>query len=252
MKGAALKFPELVARTPLRTHAILTKYTALRSFHATNLQVTLPYFERAGVYTNILLEAYLDYKTIAKNIQVLAFEASSGLQALQPSPATAALETSEAALAGAEKSTEKTVDHDEDSVVSVGEISIDDTVSQAVAPLRIRKPYPATIQGLETARTHCRYMLNRIVSEVDVVSRNPDVAIDEKRALPYMSPFLFKELIPVSRNASSSCSCFFSYRKTQVADTIMQIGVPIATSETAGAPAAEKSAADRLGGVLRF
>lgn len=206
MKATALQFPELVARTPLRTHAILTKYNALRSFHASNLQTSLPYFEKAGVYTNMLLEAYLDYKTIAKNLQILAFDTSCGTQALKPSPAAAATsETSEEAQAKAKQAHnpgEKPVDQQEkDSVISEGEeiTIVDEPVSPTVVrPLRIDKPYPATIEGLETARTHCRYMLHRIVHEVDIVSRNPDIATDEKRPLTYMSPFLFKKLIPVS------------------------------------------------------
>lgn len=35
-----------------------------------------------------------------------------------------------------------------------------------VQPLVIEAPYPATIFGLEAARVHCRFMMNRIVSEV--------------------------------------------------------------------------------------
>lgn len=35
-----------------------------------------------------------------------------------------------------------------------------------VQPLIIEAPYPPTIFGLEAARVHCRFMMNRIVSEV--------------------------------------------------------------------------------------
>lgn len=219
MKAAALKFPELVAKTPLRTYAILTKYTALRSFHATNIQVTLPYFEKAGVYTAILQEAYLDYKTIAKNLQVLAYDASARIQTLEQSPIAADVAkqatktTTEAASqenpVAAEDSTElKVPEPEEDGVVSLSSSvnggATDETLAMAMTPLRIHEPYPPTIQGLEAARTDCRYMLNRIVAEVDAVSRNPDIATDEKRRLPYMSPFLFKELIPVGKPVVSA------------------------------------------------
>lgn len=51
------------------TSAILTKYTALRSYQTlTNKGSPLDY-ENAGVYTNSLLESYLEYKGIWKNIQ---------------------------------------------------------------------------------------------------------------------------------------------------------------------------------------
>lgn len=50
--------------------AILTKYTALRSYQSlTNRGSPLDY-ENAGVYTNTLLESYLDYKEIWKNVQM--------------------------------------------------------------------------------------------------------------------------------------------------------------------------------------
>jgi hypothetical protein len=68
----------------------------------------------------------------------------------------------------------------------------------AVNPLVIDKPYPATIYGVESARMQCRFMMNRIVMEVDKVACYPEIATDESRPLPYMSPFLFNMLLPVS------------------------------------------------------
>lgn len=78
MKSAALRFPDLVAKTPMRTHAILTKYTSFRSYYSIFGGISPPAFQVAGVYSMLLQEAYLDYKTVAKNLQVLAFEVSSG------------------------------------------------------------------------------------------------------------------------------------------------------------------------------
>ncbi|KAF2805525.1 uncharacterized protein BDZ99DRAFT_450125 [Mytilinidion resinicola] len=220
MKAAALKFPQLVSQTPMRTHAILTKYTALRSFQATNLQASIPYFEKAGVYTNILQEAYLDYKTIAKNLQILAYDFSAGAQTLVEAPA--------AKKAIEEKQSKETDSINSDDMVPV---SRQDTVQGATAPLRITEPYPATLQGLESARQVVRFMLNRIVGEVDAVTRNPDLATDEKRRLPYMSPFLFKEYLPV--------------------------GVPVPSAESApaiaAAPANDVSGlTGRMGSTMRF
>lgn len=62
----------------------------------------------------------------------------------------------------------------------------------------ITEPCPATLVGLESARQGIRSMLNRIVAEVDDITKNPELAVDEKRTAPYMGPFLFKELLPVS------------------------------------------------------
>jgi hypothetical protein len=83
-------------------------------------------------------------------------------------------------------------------------------------PLVIDTPYPATVFGLEAAKMQCRFMMNRIIAEVytrtrmvwtvanrilqvDVVAEHPEIAVDETRPLPYMSPFLFQQLLPVSR-----------------------------------------------------
>lgn len=88
MKDVALRFPDLCAKTPMRTHALLTKYTALRSFY-TAQTYELPTYDQTGTYTNILQEAYLDYKAILSAIQVLAFDVSEGTKALVVNPRAA-------------------------------------------------------------------------------------------------------------------------------------------------------------------
>jgi hypothetical protein len=83
-------------------------------------------------------------------------------------------------------------------------------------PLTVEEPFPPTIAGLEEARLTCRFMLNRIVQEViyraltselnfanrsflqiDNITIKPEIATDEKRQPPYLSPFLFKMLLPL-------------------------------------------------------
>lgn len=85
MRNVALKFPDLCAKTPMRTHAVLTKYTALRSFYTAHT-CDLPVYDKTGTYTNVLQEAYLDYKAILGAIQVLAFDVSEGKKALVINP----------------------------------------------------------------------------------------------------------------------------------------------------------------------
>ena len=82
MLAAALKFPSLVAKTPMRTHAVLTRYTSLKSFFTLGPQFSPMSYEHAGNYAAALQEAYLDYKNIAKDIQVLAFDVLNGVQIL--------------------------------------------------------------------------------------------------------------------------------------------------------------------------
>lgn len=206
MRAAALKFPTLVAETPIRTHAVLTKLTALRSFWTATLgaaNAAMPDFELAGVYTEFLHEAYLDYKAIAKNLHTLSYDCSIGTQKLLLSPKELAQQkpassTGAAAPANPEAASEKPADnttqHDSDPetvVVSAGGGS-DKVLSSA----RITRPFPATISGLEQARQAARRQLNRIVGEVDAISRNPELATDENRPLPYMSPLEFRDLLP--------------------------------------------------------
>jgi hypothetical protein len=62
----------------MRTHAILTKYTSLRNYYSMFGSISPPAFEVVGVYSMLLQEAYLNYKTITMDLQVLAFEVFSG------------------------------------------------------------------------------------------------------------------------------------------------------------------------------
>lgn len=41
-------------------------------------------------------------------------------------------------------------------------------------------------------------MMNRIVLEVDSITRRPELAVDETRRAPYLAPLLFKNLLPNS------------------------------------------------------
>ncbi|CAI7660092.1 unnamed protein product [Penicillium glandicola] len=188
MKAAALKFPYLVAQTPMRTHAILTKYSSLRSYFSANVPTSLPNFEHAGVYTALLQEAYLDYKTVSKNLQVLAYDVSSGTQTLS---------ASRAVKASQENTDADSTASSDDSMVPVTKPTSSAKDNYTLPPLIVKHPYPPTLQGIEEARSQVRLMLNRIVQEVDMIARMPELAAREDRDLPYMSPFLFKELLPI-------------------------------------------------------
>lgn len=82
MRAAALKFPELVAKCPVRTHAVLTKYTSLKSFAALSAQYSPLSYEHARVYTTTLQDAYMDYKKVLSNLQTLAFDVANGTHTL--------------------------------------------------------------------------------------------------------------------------------------------------------------------------
>ncbi|KAJ7917733.1 hypothetical protein B0H13DRAFT_2231366 [Mycena leptocephala] len=67
LKAVSMEFPERVMACPMRTNAILTKYTGLKSFHEKNSKAAL---SNAGVYSSALLDAYMDFKVMWRNIQM--------------------------------------------------------------------------------------------------------------------------------------------------------------------------------------
>ncbi|KAH0037799.1 hypothetical protein KCU78_g1609, partial [Aureobasidium melanogenum] len=219
MRKAALQFPNLVAETPMRTHAILTKYTALRSYHTHFSGLKMPAFEMAGVYSTILQESYLDFKTIAKNLQVLAYAVSAGQTKLIS--AFAARKKLEAAAKGLEAAAKPTSISDAEGPIVTPAMSSessdaepvpsnDSTVQKAKehkerpvdgpyiwTPIVLKKDFPPTLQGLEDARSMVCMILIRIVQEINILTKFPEAAMDEGRVQPHISPFLFKEFLPV-------------------------------------------------------
>ncbi|CVL12393.1 hypothetical protein FPRO06_04797 [Fusarium proliferatum] len=243
MKSAALRFPSLVAETPMRTHAILTKYLSLRSYHTRFGGMSPPNFEVAAVYCMLLQEAYLDYKTVAKDLQVLAFDVSSGkVNLITSSEYRQKVEEAKKKKARQAAEKKKKVDainkglpieepgskSGGDTPASdpkQGDVQPDDsTPSKDVkqseksagtdlgettsktssgpnhwGPISITKEYKATLQGLEDARSMVRTFLVRIVQEINILSKSPNLALENNRVQPHMSPFLFKELLPVGQ-----------------------------------------------------
>ena len=82
MRAVALKFPDRVAKCPMRTHAVLTKYSSLKSFHSSSTHFNPLSYENARVYTSALRDAFLDYQNIAKGLAVLALDVNAGTQRL--------------------------------------------------------------------------------------------------------------------------------------------------------------------------
>ncbi|KAJ7895750.1 hypothetical protein B0H13DRAFT_2234546 [Mycena leptocephala] len=70
LKAVSMEFPERVMACPMRTNAILTKYTGLKSFHEKTLKGSPLDYENAGVYSSALLDAYMDFKVMWRNIQM--------------------------------------------------------------------------------------------------------------------------------------------------------------------------------------
>lgn len=78
MTKAAAAFPEMVAMTPQRTYAILTKYSALESFQRQIERYSLLDYENAVIYTNLLMEHFMEYKMMMKQLSQAVYEMQRG------------------------------------------------------------------------------------------------------------------------------------------------------------------------------
>ncbi|RAH86853.1 hypothetical protein BO86DRAFT_394649 [Aspergillus japonicus CBS 114.51] len=167
LMATAAKFPDLVANTPQRTYAILTKYESLRSFMALKPPALKPlFYENAAIYTNTLLDAYMDYKNVYRTLSTYLADIQAGTKKFGEEWPTGT------ALADA---------------TTLGKM--DD-----------ESRFPPTIKGLDLARRACRFQMVKIVKEVDAIETKPDLAADETREEAYQSPIVFRERLPLVKD----------------------------------------------------
>lgn len=88
MTKAAAAFPDLVAMTPQRTYAILTKYTAIESFQRQIERYSILDYENASIYTNMLMDHFMEYKMMWKQLSQAAYELQRGTAKIDHSEAT--------------------------------------------------------------------------------------------------------------------------------------------------------------------
>jgi hypothetical protein len=95
IRKAALRFPSLVAENPVRTHAVLTKYTSLKNYYSkvkaerkegeTDTKNLPLCYDNVGIYTSTLQDAFLDFKNVYKNIRLLEVDVVNGVRKLKKS-----------------------------------------------------------------------------------------------------------------------------------------------------------------------
>ncbi|KAJ7314681.1 hypothetical protein DFH08DRAFT_716451 [Mycena albidolilacea] len=175
LKAVAMELPEHVMACPMCTNAILMKYTSLKSFHERTLKGspldTTQASKNAGVYSSALLNAYMDFKVMWRNIQMGKLAYRSIL--------------SNTGSAGRDGSTAT-----QKQMVKVG---LNEPIEEPLLPNALTL-YPAIIFGLDKARRDCRFEMIKIVKEVDAVTHDPKVAINLSCNL---SPAVFHLLLPV-------------------------------------------------------
>ncbi|KAL9933587.1 hypothetical protein V8E36_007763 [Tilletia maclaganii] len=159
--AAAARFPALVGLFPQRTHAVLTKYETLRSYLLLKPVSLSPLrYELAQMYTNQMLDAYMEYKSIAKRLSDNIADIQAGLKEFARVDLTAQPTLSS-------------------SLVNAG-LSF----------------YPATLIGLDDARKAIRNQMNIIVDEVDSLTDEPQLGSDPNHKQPFVGPGSFAVLLP--------------------------------------------------------
>ncbi|KAJ5294392.1 hypothetical protein N7508_009213 [Penicillium antarcticum] len=193
----AMEFPDNVASCPQRTFAILTKYTALRSYHEqTTLGSPLDY-ENAGIYTGGLLDAYAEYKTLWKDIHQTISDVNSRNASARPREVVPGMKAYAESFDAdyKERLTQyngvvKTIEANREAYKGV-------TVEKPLPPNEV-VPYRGDLFDLDKARRDCRFEMIKIVREVNEVTVNPQIATDPNRNWRYLSPNIFKLLVPTT------------------------------------------------------
>ncbi|CAH0027028.1 unnamed protein product [Clonostachys rhizophaga] len=210
LKEVAMSFPDAVAACPQRSSAILTKYTSLRSFHEQTRKGSPLDYENAGVYTAALYDAYTDYKMIWGEIQIMIQklnlqeiqlyirEASPSLKKYAAMIAETQLKKEAAYKAAIE---ERKANEDLNALVRMagGNQQPAKPIDKPL-PANAVQPYDPDVFGLEVAASDCRFEMIKIVREVDAVTRDPQVACDPSRTGQYLSPSVFRLLVPSTNN----------------------------------------------------
>ncbi|KAK2593759.1 hypothetical protein QQS21_008520 [Conoideocrella luteorostrata] len=197
---AAMEFPDKVAACPQKTYAILTKYTSLRTFHeATNVGSPLDY-ENAGIYTNSLLDAYMDYKYIWSQIQERISAVDKGLMIVHKAEEQAGLASYRDSFTDSfQKRMEKYEAAQKLALAKPNEYG--DLVLEPPMPPNKLIAYAADLFGLDQAKQDCRFEMIKIVKEVNAVSLDPKVATDSSRLWQYVAPSIFERLVPYDKEA---------------------------------------------------
>jgi hypothetical protein len=207
LRTAAIKFPELVADTPVRTHAILTKYTALRSYHMASTKVVPANsisYENAGIYTTMLQDAYLDYKNLLRDVDLLEENVDKGLVKITAATyvpgheGTAGDSVTKPESTASEIKTIDSVEPDNSSADGVQNTPPSSTTSQIgdLTKVESRKgrkipesynltaTFPATILDLEDVKNAIRINMCRIVMEASgVIDYRFDATIRQQQTV---------------------------------------------------------------------
>ncbi|KAF2656901.1 hypothetical protein K491DRAFT_354908 [Lophiostoma macrostomum CBS 122681] len=192
LMAAASRFPDLVADCPQRTYAILTKYDVLRSFVARRPEkYSKLQYENAQIYTNSLLDAFMSYKALYKQLGEQVFNVQGKTLEIRAWSDNASPITTQQATGGGTRTTAvagtdaKKNKEGKDEETGMYPFTEDMT------------RFDASIKGLSDARIAIRRQMARIVNEVDLIEKEPKKATDEDHKEPFQAPLAFETRLPV-------------------------------------------------------
>ncbi|KAM5358857.1 hypothetical protein ACJZ2D_014916 [Fusarium nematophilum] len=169
LMSAAARFPDLVAITPQRTYAILTKYESLRSFVKLKpARYSEMKYESAQLYTYMLMDTYMDYKSASslasRHLDIFDIEKGASV-----------------------------IEENSKGKASLAQVTSNDDPKNVFD----KTPFDASLAGLDRAKRACRFQMVRIVNEVDKITEDATIATDESRVEPFQTPRTFKDRLPL-------------------------------------------------------
>ncbi|MCJ1280115.1 hypothetical protein MMC21_007942 [Puttea exsequens] len=173
-----------------KNSAVLTRYTALRSFHLQTTGISPLDYSRALVHAKGLMESYIDYKNILKQIQIVIQDAAFGLIGLEQAQTQDIPKIASADQFSQSQNSSHTVPTEKATVV--------DTPGSGLPEISW-KAYAATIPGLVQASRDCKALMIAIIKQVDDLTENPAAVDKQPNSSKVQDPALFRQLIPVSK-----------------------------------------------------
>ncbi|KAH6697368.1 hypothetical protein F5X68DRAFT_238766 [Plectosphaerella plurivora] len=244
LKQTAAAFPDLVAITPQRTYAILTRYTALESFQLQNRTYKPLDYENAGIYTGALLDNYMDYKVLWKQISQATYELEARRATIEmATPSEEMVKLAEVKIRATEDDVNLLTGQDTIAEKEVGISSVQSSTATVQgqqkgggggpineagnvtkADLAVTRQthhgtptaadtfkyeiFHDSFAGLIEARKVCRFEMSKIVKEVEKIAKHPKLASDPGRDAFFLNPLVFRQLLPVMRVAPEDGACY--------------------------------------------
>lgn len=180
---AATRFPDMVAASPQRTYAILTKYENLRSYQLLKPKsITRIDYENATLYSNDLMDTFMAFKALYSRLTKQIFAIQDGTLKFKKIDEKKRIE----------------LEKDEKKL---------EIIREKVAELRSVQEkksligyFPQSLDGLDAARLSVRSQMNLIIKRVEEITKRPEFVL-QKPDEEFLAPFALEALFPPLESA---------------------------------------------------